>query len=219
MLEFIYFHDFLNIILVFIIRVVLYIITSICYNKITNIYLIENQKLESIWILIPSLILLKIGVPSLYLLYITDDSVNTSVTLKVNAHQWYWGYEYSDFWSKKLDSSMEFDSYIIPEKEIELGITRLLDTDMRPVLPYLIQTRILITRIDVLHSWTVPRLGVKADANPGRLNQVKFYSYQPGIYYGQCSEICGANHRFMPISLEFFKADRFLDWVILNRHD
>ena len=158
----------------FIISVVLFIIVSIFYNKITNIYLLENQKLESIWILIPSLILLKIGVPSLYLLYITDDLVNTSVTLKVNAHQWYWGYEYSDFWSEKLDSSIEFDSYIIPENEIELGITRLLDTDMRPVLPYLIQTRILISRTDVLHSWTVPRLGVKADANPGRLNQVKF---------------------------------------------
>ena len=169
--------------------------------------------------MIPSLILLKIGVPSLYLLYITDDLVDTSVTLKVNAHQWYWRYEYSDFWSENLDSSIEFDSYIIPENEIELSIIRLLDTRIRPVLPYLIQTRVLITRSDVLHSWAVPRLGVKADANPGRLNQVKFYSYQPGVYYGQCSEICGANHRFIPISLEFFGVDRFLDWVIINSYD
>ena len=191
----------------------------IIFNKITNINLLENQNLESIWILIPSLILLKIGIPSLYLLYITDDLVNRSVTLKVNAHQWYWRYEYSDFWSEKIDSSIEFDSYIVPENELALGITRLLDTDIRPVLPYLIQTRVLITRTDVLHSWALPRLGVKADANPGRLNQVKFFSYQPGVFYGQCSEICGANHRFMPISLEFFNAERFLEWVIVNSHD
>jgi len=98
------------------------------------------------------------------------------------------------------------------------GQVRLLDTDNRPVIPYLVQSRILITSVDVLHSWTVPRLGVKADANPGRVNQVKFFSYLPGIYYGQCSEICGANHRFIPISLEFLRAEYFLDWVILNNH-
>jgi len=91
------------------------------------------------------------------------------------------------------------------------GQVRLLDTDNRPVIPYLVQSRILITSVDVLHSWTVPRLGVKADANPGRVNQVKFFSYLPGIYYGQCSEICGANHRFIPISLEFLRAEYFLD--------
>ena len=199
-------------------RVVRFIIVSLIFNKTIDIFLLENQILESIWILIPSLILLKIGVPSLYLLYMTDDLINTSVTLKVRAHQWYWSYEYSDFWSKKFDSSLEFDAYLVPIDEIELGIIRLLESDSRPVLPYLIQTRILITSLDVLHSWTVPRLGVKVDANPGRVNQVKFYSYQPGIYYGQCSEICGANHRFMPISLEFFKVDRFLNWVIFNRH-
>ena len=90
-------------------------------------------------------------------------------------------------------------------------MVRLLDTDTRPALPYLVQSRVLVTRADVLHCWTVPALGVKADANPGRINQIKFYSYQPGVYYGQCSEICGANHRFMPISLEFFRADLFLD--------
>jgi len=195
------------------------IIVSIIFNKTTNLFLIENQKLESIWILAPSLVLLKIGVPSLYLLYLTDDLVDSSVTLSVSARQWYWSYEYSDFWSPNLDSSLEFDAYIVPESEITLGITRLLDTDNRPVLPYLVQNRVLITRIDVLHSWTVPRLGVKADANPGRINQVKFYGYQPGIYYGQCSEICGANHRFIPISLEFFRAELFLAWVILNRHE
>ena len=90
------------------------------------------------------------------------------------------------------------------------GTPDLLDSDYRPVLPYLVQTRVLITRRDVLHCWTVPRLGVKADANPGRLNQVKFISYRPGVFYGQCSEICGRTHRFIPISLEFFRAEDFL---------
>ena len=158
----------------------------------------------------PAFILIQIALPSLILLYNLDDTSNTYVTLKVNGHQWYWRYEYSDFWSQGFDSSLEFDSYITREKSMELGVFRLLDSDYRPVLPYLVQTRVLITRRDVLHCWTVPRLGVKADANPGRLNQVKFISYRPGVFYGQCSEICGRNHRFIPISLEFFRAEDFL---------
>ena len=140
-----------------------FIICTIIFRKITSINLLENQNLESLWILIPLLILLKIGIPSLYLLYITDDLVNRSVTLKVNAHQGYWRYEYSDFWSEKIDSSIEFDSYIVPDNELSLGIARLLDTDLRPVPPYLIQTRGLITWTDILHSWALPRLGVKAE--------------------------------------------------------
>ena len=100
-----------------------------------------------------------------------------------------------------------------------MGAFRLLDIDFRPVLPYIVQTRVLISRIDVLHSWTIPRLGVKVDANPGRLNQLKFINYRPGIFYGQCSEICGANHRFIPISLEFLRPRDFLSWVIVNRHE
>lgn len=186
------------------------------FNKVTNLFLIENQKLESIWILIPSVILVKIGVPSLYLLYITDDFVESSVRLKVNAQQWFWRYEYSDFWSREINSSLEIDSYMVPQAKIEEGIIRLLDTNMRPVLPYLVQTRVLITRLDVLHCWTVPSLGVKVDASPGRINQVKFFTYQPGVFYGQCSEICGANHRFIPISLEFFRPEIFLNWIDIN---
>jgi cytochrome c oxidase subunit 2 len=88
---------------------------------------------------------------------------------------------------------------------------RLLDTNIRPVLPYLVQTRILVSSLDVLHCWTVPALGVKVDANPGRINQVQFFTYQPGVFYGQCSEICGANHRFIPIALEFFRSEIFLN--------
>lgn len=215
-LEFIFFHDRINTILIFIISIVGWVIVRILFNKITNLFLIENQKLESIWIIVPSLILIKIGVPSLYLLYITDDSVESSVSLKVNAQQWFWRYEYSDFWSKGFDCSLEFDAYIIPQSEVGEGVIRLLDTNIRPVLPYLVQTRVLITRLDVLHCWTVPSLGVKVDAAPGRINQVKFFTYQPGVFYGQCSEICGANHRFIPIALEFFRTEIFLNWIDIN---
>lgn len=194
-------------------------IFSLTYNKLIQKSLLEGQLLECVWTFFPAFILIQIALPSLILLYNLDDASNCSVTLKVNGHQWYWRYEYSDFWRNKFDSSLEFDSYIINEKDIELGVVRLLDRDYRPVLPYLVQTRVIITRRDVLHCWTIPRLGVKADANPGRLNQVKFISYRPGVYYGQCSEICGRNHRFIPISLEFFRAEDFLTWVITARHD
>jgi len=217
MLEFIFFFDGLNLILIFILSVVRWILGRVMFNKVTNLFLIENQKLESIWIIIPSLILVKIGVPSLYLLYMTDDSVESFVRLKVNAQQWFWRYEYSDFWSRDIQSSLEFDRYMIPQTDLKEGILRLLETNMRPVLPYWVQTRVLVSRFDVLHCWTVPSLGVKVDATPGRVNQVKFFTYQPGVFYGQCSEICGANHRFMPIALEFFRSEIFLNWVDINR--
>ena len=217
--EFIFFHDFIITVLIFIITLVGYIIISLIYNKLIYKSLIEGQLLECVWTFLPAFILVQVALPSLILLYNLDDASDTSVTLKVNGHQWYWSYEYSDFWSSGFDSSLEFDSYIASENIIAPGLYRLLDVDYRPVLTYLVQTRVLITSRDVLHCWTVPRLGVKADANPGRLNQVKFISYRPGIYYGQCSEICGRNHRFIPISLEFLRAEDFLSWIITASHD
>lgn len=122
-------------------------------------------------------------------------------------HQWYWSYEYSDF------NNIEFDAYIIPSNEIEENIFRLLDVDNRTVVPVNSQIRTLITAADVLHSWTIPRIGVKADAVPGRLNQVNFYASRPGVFFGQCSEICGANHRFIPIVIERVPAKIFVRWV------
>lgn len=122
-------------------------------------------------------------------------------------HQWYWSYEYSDF------LNLEFDSYIIPEKEMATNNFRLLDVDNRTVIPIGSQIRTLIGAADVLHSWTVPSIGVKADAVPGRLNQVNFYSTRPGLYFGQCSEICGANHSFIPIVIESVPINKFLKWI------
>jgi len=178
-----------------------------------NLGLLESQVIECIWTIIPAVILIQIAIPSLLLLYILDESVDSSLTIKVLGHQWYWRYEYRDFWSVTRSSHVEFDSYIIPSNELDSSIFRLLDVDNRTLVPYNIHVRILISSADVLHAWTVPSLGVKADAVPGRLNQVKFIGQRPGIFFGQCSEICGANHSFMPIVIEIVSSSSFLNWV------
>ena len=191
-----------------------FIIIYILINKFININLLERQIIECIWTIIPAIILIQIAIPSLLLLYILEESIDSSLTIKVLGHQWYWSYEYTDFWSISKNTQIEFDSYIIPSNEIENNIFRLLDVDNRTIVPYKIHIRILISSADVLHAWTVPSLGVKADAIPGRLNQVKFISQRPGIYFGQCSEICGANHRFIPIVIEIVRSRAFLNWII-----
>jgi len=192
-----------------------YIIVFIIFNKYININLLERQIIERIWTIIPAIILIQIAIPSLLLLYILDESIDSSLTLKVIGHQWYWRYEYSDIWSISNNTILEFDSYIIPSNELENRIFRLLDVDNRTIIPFNIHVRILISSADVLHSWTVPSLGVKADAIPGRLNQVKFIRQRPGIFFGQCSEICGANHRFIPIVIEIININSFLNWITI----
>ena len=210
--EFLNFHDYVILILIFILRVVGASIISMLINKLINTSLLEGQALEYFWTILPALILIQIAIPSLILLYMLDETIECSLTLKVVGHQWYWSYEYSNFWNNKFEL-LEFDSYISPAN---LNTPpRLLEVDNRVILPYIINIRILLTAADVLHCWTVPSIGVKADAVPGRLNQIKFISYRPSIFYGQCSEICGANHRFMPIVLEFVKLNDFLNWVRL----
>jgi len=211
--ELIFLHDFINLILIFIISFVRYIIISILFNKFININLLERQIIECIWTIIPAIILIQIAIPSLLLLYILDESIDSSLTIKVLGHQWYWSYEYTDFWSIRKNSQIEFDSYIIPSNDIDSIIFRLLDVDNRTVIPYNVHIRMLISSADVLHAWTVPSLGVKADAIPGRLNQVKFIGQRPGIFFGQCSEICGANHSFMPIVIEIINMNYFLNWI------
>ena len=200
-------------ILIFIISFVLLIIIYILLNKFININLLERQIIECIWTIIPAIILIQIAIPSLLLLYMLDESIDSSLTIKVLGHQWYWSYEYTDFWSIRSNIQIEFDSYIIPQNELEVNIFRLLDVDNRTIIPYKIHIRILISSADVLHAWTVPSLGVKADAMPGRLNQVKFIRQRPGIFFGQCSEICGANHRFIPIVIEIVNINYFLNWI------
>lgn len=206
-LQLISFHDHTLIILTLVITVVSYALLSIISNKYTNRYLIEAQQIETVWTILPAIILLFLALPSLRLLYLTDEISHPSITIKAIGHQWYWSYEYIDF------INIEIDSYIIPESDLATGEFRLLEVDNRIVLPIQTETRILVTAADVIHAWTVPSLGVKIDAIPGRLNQVGFTINHPGVFYGQCSEICGANHSFIPIAIEAINISSFCTWI------
>nr|VFU96082.1 cytochrome c oxydase subunit 2 [Proasellus coiffaiti] len=200
-----FFHDHAMIVLIMITFFVGYLLLSALSNRLTYRFFLESQFIEVIWTMLPAVILIFIAFPSLRLLYLLDEVNQPSVTLKATGHQWYWSYEYSDF------SNIEFDSYMIPTTELNQGDFRLLEVDNRVTLPQSFQIRLLVTASDVIHSWTVPSLGVKADAVPGRLNQVSFIMSRPGVFYGQCSEICGANHSFMPIVLESVSLPHFVE--------
>nr|UEK75560.1 cytochrome c oxidase subunit II [Dideoides latus] len=202
-----FFHDHTMLILLMITVMVLYMMAMLFFNKYNNRYLLHGQTIETIWTILPTFILLFIAFPSLRLLYLLDEISEPSITLKSIGHQWYWSYEYSDF------LNIEFDSYMIPTNELNINSFRLLDVDNRIVLPMNSQIRILVTAADVIHSWTVPALGVKIDGTPGRLNQTNFFINRPGLFFGQCSEICGANHSFMPIVIESVPINFFIKWI------
>nr|QRV62652.1 cytochrome c oxidase subunit 2 [Stictonectes samai] len=202
-----FFHDHTMMILTMITMLVGYLMFSLFSNKFINRFLLEGQTIEVIWTILPAIILIFIALPSLRLLYLLDEISNPWLTLKSIGHQWYWSYEYSDF------KMLEFDSYMTPTNELNENGFRLLDVDNRVVIPFHSQIRILVSAMDVLHSWTVPSLGVKIDATPGRLNQTNFFINRPGLFYGQCSEICGANHSFMPIVIESVTTNMFINWI------
>nr|YP_011004278.1 cytochrome c oxidase subunit 2 [Ctenophthalmus yunnanus]WPS93666.1 cytochrome c oxidase subunit 2 [Ctenophthalmus yunnanus] len=202
-----FFHNHSMIVIILITILVGYLMIMLFYNKYTNRMLMQSQNIEIIWTILPAITLIFIALPSLRLLYLLDDLNNPLITLKTIGHQWYWSYEYSDF------NNIEFDSYMIPSEELKNNDFRLLDVDNRVILPMNSQIRILITAADVLHSWTIPSLGIKADATPGRLNQLNFMINRPGLFYGQCSEICGANHSFMPIVIESISIKTFSNWI------
>lgn len=202
-----FFHDHTLLIILLITILVSYIIIILFFNKFTNRFLLHGQTIEIIWTILPAIILLFIAFPSLRLLYLLDEIFKPSLTLKSIGHQWYWRYEYSDF------KNIEFDSYIIPTNELEQNRFRLLDVDNRIILPINTQIRIIVSAADVLHSWTIPSFGVKVDATPGRLNQTNIFINRPGLFFGQCSEICGANHRFIPIVIERVKSNDFIKWI------
>nr|QLY89489.1 cytochrome c oxidase subunit II [Diplonevra florescens] len=208
--QLIFFHDHALLILVMITILVTYMMTSLLFNKYTNRYLLHGQTIEIIWTILPAITLLFIAFPSLRLLYLIDEINEPMITLKSIGHQWYWSYEYSDF------TNLEFDSYMIPTNELQTNGFRLIDVDNRVILPMNSQIRILVTATDVIHSWAVPALGVKIDGTPGRLNQTNFLINRPGLYYGQCSEICGANHSFMPIVIESIPMNYFMKWIMNN---
>lgn len=205
--ELIFFHDHIITILILITAIIFYWILSVSLNKNTNKIMIESQSLELFWTIAPTFILTFIGIPSIRLLYILDEVFNPLITIKIMGHQWYWSYEYSDF------LNTEFDSFILKINNNEISSIRLLDVDNRIIIPLNSQIRALIRAADVIHSWTIPSLGIKADATPGRLNQLNFLSSRPGLFFGQCSEICGANHSFMPIVVERTNSIYFFKWL------
>lgn len=175
----------------------------------------HNVPLEIAWTVIPVIILIIIAIPSFKLLYYTERTADPEMTLKVTGYQWYWGYAYPD---QEID---EFLSYMIPDADInyDAGQKRLLSTDNMVVLPVDTNIAIEVTAADVLHSFAVPAFGVKKDAVPGRLNQTWVRINEPGTYYGQCSELCGTGHAYMPIEIRAVPKDTFATWAEMAKED
>nr|YP_010022375.1 cytochrome c oxidase subunit II [Teratoscincus roborowskii]QOL12731.1 cytochrome c oxidase subunit II [Teratoscincus roborowskii] len=204
--ELLHFHDHALMVVFLISAFVLYIITLMLTTQLTHINTMDAQAVEMIWTVLPAIILILIALPSLRILYLMDEINNPHLTIKALGHQWYWSYEYTDY------SDLVFDSYMTPATELTQGFPRLLETDHRMVVPMDSPIRMLISAEDVLHSWAIPAMGIKTDAIPGRLNQTTFTPTLPGLFYGQCSEICGSNHSFMPIVVEATTLDHFESW-------
>lgn len=181
-------------------------------SKIIHKYHNHSTILEFIWTVSPAFLLIAIAFPSFKLLYLMDEVIDPAITIKAVGHQWYWSYEYSDF-TNKDGQSLEMDSYMIPTEDLEEGQLRQLEVDSRVIVPVDTHIRWIITANDVLHDFAVPSLGIKVDASPGRLNQTSTIIQREGVYYGQCSELCGVLHGNMPIVIEAVSLDKFLSWL------
>ncbi len=205
-------HDFMLwmvfLIPAFVLIVIGYI--AIRYNKKANPKpqtFTHNTLIEVIWTVVPIIILIIIAIPSIKLLYFMDKVVDAEMTLKVTGKQWYWTYEYPDH------DDITFDSNMIPDDEIKEGQIRLLETDNRVVLPVGTDIRLLFASADVIHAWALPQLGVKIDTVPGRLNESWVHINEVGTYRGQCSELCGINHAYMPIVVDAVSKEDFAKWI------
>ena len=181
-------------------------------SPISNKYLNHGTLIELIWTITPALILVLIAFPSFKLLYLMDEVTDPSLSVLAEGHQWYWSYEYPDFLNSDGDF-VEFDSYLVPESDLEEGSLRMLEVDNRVILPEITHTRFILTAADVIHSFAIPALGIKCDAYPGRLNQFSVLINRLGTFYGQCSEICGILHSSMPIVVESVPLVKFLSWL------
>jgi cytochrome c oxidase subunit 2 len=206
------FHDLLLWIISGIVFFVLALLTYACwrFNEARNptpSRRSHNTLLEVAWTVVPVLVLVVVAIPSFKLLYYSDVVPETEMTIKATGYQWYWNYQYSD------NGNFTFDANMIAQDSLQPGQLRLLETDNRVVVPVGTNIRIQTTAGDVLHSWAMPPFGVKVDAIPGRLNELWFNVQEPGTYYGQCSELCGVNHAFMPITVEAVTRERFDAWV------
>nr|ABW71613.1 cytochrome oxidase subunit II [Margarops fuscatus] len=206
--ELMQFHDHALMVALAICSLVLYLLTLTLTGKLSSSS-VDAQAIELVWTILPAVVLITLALPSLRILYMMDEINEPDLTLKAIGHQWYWSYEYTDL------KELTFDSYMVPTSDLPLGHFRLLEVDHRVIVPTESKVRVIVTADDVLHSWAVPSLGVKTDAIPGRLNQTAFLAPRPGVYYGQCSEICGANHSFMPIVVESTPLASFENWSSL----
>jgi len=211
-------HDNIMYYLVIILFSVGWIMFSIMRNyvwtksPISYKYLNHGTLIELIWTITPAIILILIAFPSFKLLYLMDEVNDPSMSILAEGHQWYWSYQYPDFLNKE-NEFIEFDSYIIPESDLESGSLRMLEVDNRVILPELTHIRFIITSGDVIHSFGCSSLGLKTDAYPGRLNQSSVFINREGVFYGQCSEICGILHSSMPIVIESVNLEKFLTWL------
>nr|WOF82967.1 cytochrome c oxidase subunit II [Tetragonisca angustula] len=202
------FHNFVMLFIIMIISLTLYFILDLMLNKFLNLLLLKNHMIEIIWTLMPMFILLVICYPSLKILYFIDEMFNPYFSIKAIGHQWYWSYEYPEF------NNYEINCYM--NNNFNINQFRLLETDNRLIIPFKISLRLVVSSIDVIHSWTIQSLGIKVDAVPGRINQLNLFSIRPGLFFGQCSEICGINHSFMPIMLESTDYYNFINWMNNN---
>lgn len=215
----IFFHNYLLFFLIAIGIMVLFLVQAIVFNFNSTVNpfprkFTHSSILEIVWTILPAILLVLIAIPSFSLLYSLDELVDPALTLKVIGHQWYWSYEFSDYETLDEGKLIGFDSYMTAENDLELGSFRLLETDNRIKLPTNTHVRVLVTAADVLHSWAIPSLGLKIDACPGRLSQASIFLKREGVFYGQCSEICGVNHGFMPIVISAITPQEFKSWVI-----
>nr|QHV34322.1 cytochrome c oxidase subunit II [Gessius sp. 'rufidorsus'] len=201
------FHDHSMMIIMMITTSVMLMMMSLYLNKFSNRYMLEGQMIELVWTIIPAVMLIFIALPSLRILYLLEEINKPMITIKTIGHQWFWSYEYYDY------KEIEFDSYMKNTNNLMNNEFRLLENDNRLILPFNSKIRLLVSSTDVIHSWTIPSLGVKIDANPGRINQGMMMMLRPGLYYGQCSEICGSNHSFMPITIESINMKSFINWL------
>ena len=211
-------HDNILFYLAIILFSVSWILASIVKNYtehepiITNKYLKHGTLVELIWTITPAIILILIAFPSFKLLYLMDEVSDPAMAVLAEGHQWYWSYQYPDFLNSD-EEFIEFDSYLIPESDLQDGALRMLEVDNRVIIPELTHVRFIVTGADVIHSFACPALGIKCDAYPGRLSQVSVFINRQGTFYGQCSEICGILHSSMPIVIECVSIEKFLAWL------
>jgi cytochrome c oxidase subunit 2 len=188
------------------------ILSKYTKNELRYKYHNHGTLIEVLWTCTPAFILLAISFPSFKLLYLMDELIDSQISIKVNGHQWYWSYEYSDY-VDSLGETIGFDSFLIPTEDLESGQFRLLEVDNKIVIPVDTHIRFICTSSDVLHSFAVPSLGIKIDAVPGRLNAISTFIEREGTYYGQCSELCGIYHYGMPIVVQAVSLEKYLEWL------